>query len=153
MLQTIGNNIETNQYVKYTMNNNNRESLDEYNTKYDFFSKRIPDTMYIFEVTKLCGYGEFVIVYKNTSLSELFKTVSHCFGNPNVNNLFFMNKDKQIKYPIPNSDFFTVRDLITKFQNTAELRDVVKPLYELPAHVVYKIYYDDGHSHGNGCCA
>ena len=70
--------------------NNNTESQDEYNTKYDFFSKRIPDSMYIFEVTKLCGYGEFVIVYKNTSLSELFKTVSHCFGNPTVNNLFFI---------------------------------------------------------------
>jgi hypothetical protein len=125
---------------------------EEYQTKFDFMIHRIPDTMYIFEVTKLCGYGEFMFIYKNMPLSDLYKSVFGCFGNSNANGLFFMNPETKIRYPIPKSDFFSIRDLITKFQNDPEIRSVIKPLYPLPANIVYKIYYDDGHVHAT-CCA
>jgi hypothetical protein len=127
--------------------------MEDYQKKFDFMLKRIPDTMFIFEVTKLCGYGEFAIVYKNASLTDFHRSVSNCFGTSTINNLFFMNPETKVRYEIPKSDFFTVRDLITKFQNDPELKKSIKPVYDLPANIVYKIYYDDGHTHvhGNGC--
>ena len=127
--------------------------MENYQTKFDIMLKRIPDTMYIFEVTKLCGHCDFGIVYKNASLMDFHKSMSSCFGTTIINNMFFMNPETKVRYEIPKSDFFTVRDLITKFQNDSELKKSIKPLYDLPANIVYKIYYDDGHAHdhANGC--
>ena len=48
-----------------------------------------------------------------------------------------MNPDTKVKYEIPKSDFFTVRDLITKFRNDPELKKSIKPLYDLPADIQY----------------
>lgn len=48
------------------------ENQEIYQTKMDEFMRRIPDNIYIFEVTKLCGYGEFIMVYKNASIYDLF---------------------------------------------------------------------------------
>lgn len=112
----------------------------------DEFMRRIPDNIYIFEVTKLCGYGEFVMVYKNASIYDLFNTISNKFGHVNDEQLFFMNEETRERHLIQKSVFFTVKDLILKFQNTPSLKNVIKPLYEMPAQVVYRIYYDDGHT-------
>jgi len=32
------------------------------------------------------------------------------------------------------------------------LKNAVKPVYDLPSPVVYRIYYDDGHTQ-TGCCS
>lgn len=106
--------------------------------------------MYIFEITKLCGYGMFVVVYKNATISELFKVVSNIFGNVIDNQLFFRNEETKEKYVIPKTDFFNMKDLIAKFRDSPHLKNAIKPVYELPSPVVYRIYYDDGHTH-NSC--
>jgi hypothetical protein len=118
----------------------------------DEFIRKIPDNMYIFEITKLCGYGMFVVVYKNATISELFKVVSNIFGNVNVEHLFFRNEETKEKHIIPKTDFFTMKELIAKFRDSPSLKNAVKPVYDLPSPVVYRVYYDDGHAQ-TGCCS
>ena len=56
----------------------------------------------------------FVVVYKNSTIAELFKVVSNIFTNVNENQLFFKNEETNEKFAIPKTDFFTVKDLIAK---------------------------------------
>ena len=126
-------------------------TTEVFKNRMDEFVCKIPDHMYIFEITKLCGYGMFVVVYKNSTIAELFKVVSNIFTNVNENQLFFKNEETKEKYVIPKTDFFTVKDLIAKFRDSPSLKNAIKPVYDLPSPVVYRIYYDDEHTH-NGCC-
>ena len=66
-------------------------SSEDYSSKFATMIVNIPETMYIFEVTKSCGYSEFVLAYKDFSIAELIKTVSIQFQDPSINSLFFMN--------------------------------------------------------------
>jgi hypothetical protein len=124
--------------------------MEDYKDKFDIMLRRIPYTMYIFEVTKMCGYvwricnslQECVIAGFSPVDPFLIVTVLELPQS----NIFLMNPDTKVKYEIPKSDFFTVRDLITKFQNDPELKKSIKPLYDLPADIVHKIYYDEGHT-------
>ena len=122
-------------------------TTEVFKNRMDEFIGKMPDNMYIFEITKLCGYGMFVVVYKNATISELFKNISNIFGNVTENQLFFRNEETKDKYIIPKTDFFSVKDLIAKFRESPSLKNAIKPVYELPAPVVYRIYYDDGHVH------
>ena len=36
-------------------------------------------TTYIFEVSKICGYSEFVLINKDESVLDFYKSVSHQF--------------------------------------------------------------------------
>ena len=52
------------------MNNTN----DIYNTKLTTYFNSIINSKYLFEVTKCCGYSEFVSLYKDyTFLNDLYK--------------------------------------------------------------------------------
>jgi hypothetical protein len=126
-------------------------SNDNYKKKFDEFIKCIPDNMYVFELTKLCGYGEFLLVYKDAPINDIYKSVSYKFGNSDIKFLFFMNAETKQQYQLPNTNIFTVRELIAKFQNNHETKCLVKPIYDnIDSLVIYRLYYDDGHAHD--CC-
>ena len=62
---------------------------EEYSVKCGLMLSRIPDKMYVFEITKKCGYSEFVLVYKDSPISDLFTIASNRFST-NVNCLYLM---------------------------------------------------------------
>ena len=128
-----------------------------------------PGRMYIFEITKLCGYSTFIFMYKDETMLDLFNRVSHHFGCKNIQGLYidsYLDKnsnsnddnknnsnnnnnnnhistkvDKLI--PVPISSLVTVREFV--FNNTAKDPRNMDPIYALPFPVVYRIYLDDGH--------
>ena len=134
-----------------------------------------PGRMYIFEITKLCGYSTFIFMYKDETIFDLFNRVSHHFGcrdikglyidsclniNNSKNKNFNLNNDDFNKnnhnhdchhtkleqlIPIPFSAMTTIREFV--FNNTAKDPRNMEPIYSMPFPVVYRIYFDDGHCH------
>jgi len=134
-----------------------------------------PGRMYIFEITKLCGYSTFIFMYKDETMLELYNRVSHHFGCKNIQGLYIdshlnkksnsnsnsddSNKNKKEKehnhncshtkidklIPVPVSSLVTVREFV--FNNTAKDPRNLEPIYSIPFPVVYRIYLDDGHCH------
>jgi hypothetical protein len=113
-----------------------------YQEKMDTFIKKIPDNMHIFEITKSCDHSNFVMVYKNSSLMDLYKSAQKCCQlNENIE-LYIVGEPrrnssiKSMTTFIPNTDKVSIQELIDTIQTT----QIIKPLYELPAPVVYRIY-------------
>ena len=119
--------------------------IDEYNNKFEQLCNGIPNNKYIFEITKLCGYGEFITIYKKQTLLDLYNTISLQFDREIVE-IFFLNNVTNEKIKIPITNNIKIQDFIFKHNLT------IKPVYPMPCKIVYKIYYDDGHTHGNHPC-
>ena len=109
----------------------------QYNEKINHFIGSIPNSRFIIEVSKFCGYSEFVLVFKNQTLLDLYKTISIQFECNDVKGLY-VTKSK--KYKIPVTDNIRLRDYIYTHQ-----KDLIKPVYPHPLPVVYKFFLDDGH--------
>jgi len=109
-----------------------------YNNKMKHFISSISNSRFIIEVSKFCGYSEFLLVYKNQSLLDLYKMVSLQFECNDIKGLYLTNS---IAYRIPVTENITIRNFIIRS------KDIIKPCYNMPTPVVYKIYFDDGH-----CC-
>jgi hypothetical protein len=111
--------------------------------------------MYVFEVTKSCGYGAFIMVYKDAPLADIHRFVSYEMGISPSRRLYFMNPETREEYDVPNTTLFTVRELIAKFQrNDTERNDTpsfrLKPIYkDTKSLVVYRLHYSDSH---HACC-
>ena len=103
-------------------------SVKDYSTKFATMIMQIPETMYIFEVTKPCGYGEFVLIYKDMLVSEMIKVVATQFQDPSIHNLVFANKQV-----VSITDPITVRQLIQTMQLTT-----IYPAME--NFVVYRVF-------------
>ena len=140
--------------------------------------RMVPTYMYVFEVTKPCGYGAFIMVYKDAPLADIHRFVSYEMSISPSRRLYFMNPETREEYDIPNTGIFTVRELITKFQrndaerndaerndgerndaerNDAERNDAptfqLRPIYgNVDSLVVYRLYYDDGIIHDHHVC-
>ena len=125
-----------------------------------------PGRMYIFEITKLCGYSTFIFMYKDETILDLFNRVSHHFGCRDIKGLYIdsclkinNHKNNQSQrhnhdchhtkleqlIPIPFSGMTTIREFV--FNNTAREPRNMEPVYSMPFPVVYRIYFDDGHCH------
>jgi hypothetical protein len=119
-------------------------SSEDYSSKFATMIVNIPETMYIFEVTKSCGYSEFVLAYKDFSIAELMKIVSIQFQDPSINSLFFMNPETQEHYTISTTNLGTIREMITQFQNDETMQYATRSLYRnMENFVVYRIYLPD----------
>ena len=119
------------------------------------YSNNISNTKYIIEVSKLCGYSEFLFVFKEYTLLDLYKNVSYQFVCGDIKNLFLINEETKIKIRIPLTELITVREYITDIQNSKnmEIKNMLKPVYPLPNPVVYRIYLDDGPCNNEHCCS
>jgi hypothetical protein len=157
--------------------NNNNSDLESnvYNKKINDFLNEIPGRIYVFEITKFCGYSTFIFMYKDETLLDLWSRISHHFSCNDIKGLYIdscLNKNetnddainnnntvcndnnkccccaiKTDKYiPVPMSSLKKVREFV--YENiSAESRNL-KPVYPIPLPVVYRIYLDDGHCHG-----
>ena len=119
--------------------------INDYNNKFEQLCNGIPNNKYIFEITKLCGYGEFLTVYKKQTLLDLYNSISLQFDREIVE-IFFLNNITNEKIKIPITSNITIQDFIFKHNQT------IRPIYPIPCKIVYKIYFDDGHTHGNHPC-
>lgn len=133
-----------------------------------------PGRMYIFEITKFCGYSTFIFMYKDETMLDLYNRISHHFGCNDIKGLYIDNHlnnkngtngtttnkgnvctennrcsccaDKSKYIQVPISSLKSVRDFV--FSNTAKEPRNLEPIYSIPLPVVYRIYLDDGHCHG-----
>lgn len=124
-----------------------------YEQKLDAYMRTVPTYMYVFEVTKSCGYGAFIMVYKDAPLADIHRFVSYEMGISPSRRLYFMNPETREEYDVPNTTMFTVRELIAKFQRNDAATFQLRPIYEnVDSLVVYRLYYDDGIIHHHHVC-
>jgi len=124
-----------------------------YEQKLDAYMRTVPTYMYVFEVTKSCGYGAFIMVYKDAPIADIHRFVSYEMSISPSRRLYFMNPETREEYDVPNTTMFTVRELIAKFQRNDTATFQLRPIYEnVDSLVVYRLYYDDGIIHDHHVC-
>jgi hypothetical protein len=122
---------------------------DNYNEKIEKYIKNMNKKMYIFEVTKCCGYSELITVYKNETMFDFFSRISHHFDGIEIKDLFFYTLQAEyIKIPLSNKK-------ISEFvkENISCNPPKLISLYPYLNHNIYNIYLDDGICNCNGNCS
>ncbi len=121
-----------------------------YQTKYDEFQTNLTQRMFLFEVTKHCGYSTFVPVYKTQTLLDLYNNVVHHFGSSNrdVGILYFLSTNEQEYIRVPVS-YQTVADFVSSNITCEPVK--LAPIYNYPMPVIYRLYLDDGRCHQSNC--
>ncbi len=128
-------------YTVYSMNQNSNNDITMFHEKMRTYISNIPNSSYIIEVTKLCGYSEFIIIRKDSTLLDLYKHVSFSFGE--IKRLFVQNLETNEGMLIPLTLHKTLREFIV--QHT-----FIRPKYDnMLCPVVYVVYVDDFHCEHN----
>jgi hypothetical protein len=70
---------------------NNLLEPNDYNRKLNEYIMESSGRMYIFEITKLCGYSTLIFIYKDETLLDLYNRVSHHFGCNDIKGLYIDN--------------------------------------------------------------
>jgi hypothetical protein len=122
----------------------------EFKAKFEQMCNGIINNQYIFEITKLCGHGQFINIFKRYTLIDLYKIISVHYECKDIKKLFFINNCTNEKIYIPITDEITIQDFL--FSHNSGSAQIIKPIYPIPCKVVYRIYFDDGHTHGNTIC-
>ena len=124
-------------------NNQNYDQNLKYHHLLDMYVKEIPGKMFIIELTKWCNYSTFVLMYRDESLIDLYRRVSFHMGCDIVSLYILTPDNSRITVPINSNK--TIREFI--YTQTDLNNRNMKPVYDLPLPVVYRIYLDDGHHH------
>ena len=122
----------------------------EFNAKFQQMCNGIINNQYIFEITKLCGHGQFIPIFKRQTLIDIYKIISLHYDCKDIKQLFFINSCTNEKIHIPITHVITIQDFL--FSHNSGSSQIIKPIYPIPSTVVYRIYFDDGHTHGNSPC-
>jgi hypothetical protein len=133
--------------------------MDEYNVKLNKYYTYSENNMFILEVEKLCGYSEFVFVYKNCTLSDVCKSIFQHFECSHKENkkVFVTKRNQSSEVCNDNTSHMDIQEDWLSLMHSDELfrnfvnnnSDYFRPIYDLPCRVVYKIYLDDGHFMNN----
>ena len=118
------------------------EQIAKYNNLISMHLKEIPNKMFTFELTKCCNYSTLVFLYKEDRLSDLFLQAAKHFGCRKLVLLYILDQEGK-KIIIPFNSNTTLKEFILEHTNNR----ILKPVYDLPMPVVYRIYLDDGHIH------
>jgi hypothetical protein len=71
------------------------ETKNKFDDKFNLYIEKMKKNMYIFEITKCCGFSEFITIYKNETIFDFFSKISHHFGGIEIKDLFlFISKQK-----------------------------------------------------------
>jgi hypothetical protein len=134
--------------MEETKHNFNDKSKDKFNDKFNLYIEKMKKNMYIFEITKCCGFSEFITIYKNETMLDFFSKISHHFGEIEIKDLFFYTLQAEyIKVPLSNKK-------ISEFvkENISCNPPKLISIYPYTNHNVYNIYLDDGICNCNGNC-
>lgn len=115
---------------------------NKYNDLLTQHLKEVPGRMFTFEVTKCCNYSTLVFLYKEDMVCDLFLQVAKHFGCQKLISLYILDQEGH-KIQIPFNTRSTLKEFIFEQQNNR----ILKPIYDVPLPVVYRIYFDDGHHH------
>jgi hypothetical protein len=115
---------------------NRDELLNEYEKKKDDFLRLTTNYQFVFEITKCCGYGEWVSVFKNDMTSSIYDNVGKQFTSSYVYKLFVLNNNGD-KLVIPRDGTVTINNFI--LMN----RSFFTPIYPLPTHVIYRLFLEE----------
>lgn len=118
-------------------------SLETYYHRLHVFHTFNTNNKIFLEVEKCCGYGEFVCVFKKDTLCDVSTMISKTFDYQ-VKRLYVKDQNGNV-LDLPLTSEENLRDFIAR--NTLFFR----PVYPIPAIVVYKIYYEDDLKH-DYCC-
>ena len=119
------------------------DQTNKYNNLISSHLKEIPGKMFTFEITKCCNYSTLIFLYKEDMLSNLFTQVAKHFGFKKMVSLYMLDEAGQ-KVFVPFNIYMSLKDFIFEYTNNQR---VLKPAYDVPLPVVYRIYFDDGHHH------
>ena len=125
--------------------NQDQELQDKYDNHIIDLIRQLPNTKYIFEITKCCNYSTFVLVNKRGTLLDLYKEVSNCFECRTMQQLYVVSPLSDELTTIPMTDVLSIKDYIRTNPT------LFVPIYPVPNCVVYRVYLDDGHSHTEEC--
>jgi len=132
-------------------NANITNAVTDFYFKLDNYVNTIKSKQYMFNVSKCCGYSEFVSVYKSKStLADLYKQVTNQFeynDYPPVQEIRLFVKKDDSYLEIPNESNISLRNFINVNAG------FFTPIYPLPASIVYTMYLEDGHIHDMGPAA
>lgn len=120
------------------------EQTNRYNQLVSNHLKEIPGRMFTIELTKCCNYGTLLFLYKEDKLSDLFIQAAKHFGCQKLVSLYLLDQQGQ-KVLVPFNSSTLIKDFI--FEHTQTSNRILKPIYDVPLPVVYRIYIDDGHVH------
>jgi len=126
---------------------NSVEDYNNYETKFEELNRTLFSNMIMFELTKCCGYGSFMPVYKTSSLQELYLTVKHHFSLNRIDELYIVSNLNNQKIQIPMMEEKTVGEYVRECVGNSP--PIISPIYAMPHPVVYKLYVDDGHTHAH----
>ena len=113
--------------------------MDKYTDNINTLLKLIDNTKYLFEMTKCCGYGFILPVYKNYTLNEFYHIMDLELSHLTISSIYLQNVNgERLEFP---KNTMTICDFIN------ENRAWFIPIYPLPAKVVYKVFFDDGQHH------
>jgi len=113
-------------------------STEDFDHKMKDYLKRCIDDRYIFDVTKCCGYSEFLVEQKKSTLASLYTSVKLQFQHGGEIKLFAINKKSNVRLELPNDPEVELRQFILGNQS------YFQAVYPIPLAVVYTIYFDDG---------
>lgn len=82
----------------------------------------------------------FISFFKNATLKELYRFVGYELKPTKPIHLYLTHQLMQLKQEIPPLDISLELYLKEPIMNGQ-----IKPIYKIPAPVVYEIYLDDGH--------
>jgi hypothetical protein len=114
-------------------------TFDQYNNKLNDYNTRSINDRYIFELTKCCEYSFFSVFFRAYTLEDVYKHVLMEMPS-NMIELYILSNTGE-KMVIPRDNNIVLRDYVLS-NNTW-----FKPIYDMPAKVVYRVYFDDGHTH------
>ena len=115
-----------------------------------YINSIIPNTSYIIQVSKICGYSEFLFIFKCFTLIDMYKYVSIQFSCNDIKRLFIKNEKTNTTRTIPITDKITMQQFVVLInKGNDEIKGMLSPVYPVPHPVVFKIYIDDGHCHCN----
>jgi len=109
------------------------KTFDEYLQEYML---SLDNTFILFKINKCCQYSQLLTVYRRGTLADLHQSVNQHFGFfvPDI----YVLKEENEKIEIPNDPTILVRDFIKSHSSS------FKPVFPIPAKVVYDIYFGDG---------
>ena len=74
-----------------TFNQDTSLEAQTFHKKLNEYLIESPGRMYIFEITKFCGYSTFIFMYKDETMLDLYNRISHHFSCNDIKGLYIDN--------------------------------------------------------------
>ena len=100
----------------------------------------IADNKIFVELTKCCGYSEFMLFQREHTLGDVYKMVRSQFHIPNSIHIdLYVLGTFQERIVLPISETIKIHEYIHAYLPR------FTPIYAMPAKAVFRLYLDDGH--------